>query len=232
MALLHEKATRGRTKTGWLDSYHTFSFGGFNDPARMGQRALRVINEDVVIPGAGFGKHGHQEMDIISYVISGALKHVDSIGHASVIKAGEFQHMYAGTGMVHSEMNASDTEPVHFLQIWIVPERTGGDPNYFQIKVDLDAHRNTFVQVAGPVEHEGRALLRSDTNVYMARLDDGAAIHKDFPPGRAGFLQVVDGMIDIEGNGLSAGDGLQFDATSKCEIIAKSEAELMLFDLS
>ena len=232
MALLHEKAMRGRTKTGWLDSYHTFSFGGFRDPSRMGHRALRVINEDVVIPGAGFAEHGHEEMDIVTYVISGALKHGDSIGNSSVIRAGELQHMYAGTGIMHSEMNASDTEPVHFLQIWIIPERTGGSPTYFQIEVDLDAERNTFIAVAGPDKHEGCALLRSDTRIYMARLDEGAAVHKDFAPGRAGFLQVIDGSIEIAGNRLSAGDGLQFDATSRCEIAAKSDAELMLFDLS
>lgn len=216
---------------GWLDSHHTFSFGGFHDPSRMGHRALRVLNDDVVIPVAGFGEHGHKEMDIISYVISGALRHGDSMGNSSVIKAGEFQHMYAGTGVVHSEMNASDTEAVHFLQIWIVPERTGGSPTYFQIEVDLDAQRSTFITVACPDEHEGRAMLRSDTRVYMARLDDGQSVHHEFDPGRAGFLQVVKGIIEIEGYQLSAGDGLQFEEISSCEITAMSEADLMLFDL-
>lgn len=232
MALLHEKAMRGRTKTGWLDSYHTFSFGGFSDPSRMGHRALRVLNEDVVIPGAGFGEHGHEEMDIVTYVISGALKHGDSMGNSSVIHAGDFQHMYAGTGVAHSEMNASESEPVHFLQIWIIPDRTGGPPTYFQMDVDLDSERNTFLTVAGPVPHERRATLRSDTRIYMARLNEGATVQKDFAPGRAGFLQVIDGLIEIAGNRLSAGDGLQFDATPRCEIAAKSDAELMLFDLS
>lgn len=232
MALIHEKAVRGRTKIGWLDSHHTFSFGGFHDPNRMGHRALRVLNDDVVIPGAGFGEHGHQEMDIISYVISGALKHGDSMGNSSVITAGEFQHMYAGTGVTHSEMNASDSEEVHFLQIWIVPERTGGAPNYFQIEVDLDSRKNSFIPFAGPDEQEGQALLRSDTRVYMARVDDGQSVQHEFAPGRAGFLQVVKGIIEIDGHELSAGDGLQFEGTTECEITAKSEAELMLFDLS
>ncbi len=232
MALIHEKSLRGRTQIGWLDSHHTFSFGGWNDPSRMGHRALRVLNDDVVAPGAGFGRHGHQEMDIVTYVISGALQHGDSMGNQSVIRAGEFQHMYAGTGVLHSEMNASDTEEVHFLQIWIVPERTGGAPTYFQIELDLESRRNSFVQVAGPGQDEQHAMLRSDTHIYMARVDDGAAVSKEFAPGRAGFLQVIDGQIEIEGQRLSAGDGLQFDATPSCEIVAGSEAELMLFDLA
>ena len=232
MALIHEKTVRGRTQIGWLDSHHTFSFGGFHDPNRMGHRALRVINEDVVVPGAGFGEHGHEEMDIVSYVISGALKHGDSMGNSSIIKSGEFQHMYAGTGVTHSEMNASDTEKVHFLQIWIIPERTGDEPTYFQIEVDFDSQMNTFIPFAGPDEQDDQAMLRSDTRVYLARVEEGASVHHDFERGRAGFLQVVKGIVEIEGHRLSAGDGLQFEATSKCEITAESEAELMLFDLT
>lgn len=232
MALFHERATRGRTKMGWLDSYHTFSFGGFSDPSRMGHRALRVLNEDTVIPGAGFGEHGHEEMDIVTYVISGALKHGDSIGNSSIIHAGEFQHMYAGTGVIHSEMNASQSEPVHFLQIWIIPAHTGGAPTYFQFTPDLDSHPNNFIAVAGPDNQRDLASLRSDTWIYMAKLDDGQSVHHDFRPGCAGFLQVVEGIVKIEGHKLSAGDGLQFEATSRCEIFAKSETKLMLFDLS
>lgn len=232
MALIHDKSLRGRTQIGWLDSHHTFSFGGFSDPTRMGHRALRVLNDDVVAPGAGFGRHGHQEMDIVTYVISGALQHGDSMGNRSVITAGEFQHMYAGTGVLHSEMNASDTEEVHFLQIWIVPERTGGAPTYFQIQVDLDDQVNRFVPVAGPAEQEDQAMLRSDTRIYMARLADGAVVDREYVPGRAGFLHIIDGMVEIDGNVLSAGDGLQFEAVGRCEIAATSNAELMLFDLA
>jgi redox-sensitive bicupin YhaK (pirin superfamily) len=232
MVLIHDRLLRGNTKTGWLDSYHTFSFGGFHDPARMGHRALRVLNEDVVIPGAGFGPHGHEEMDILTYVISGSLRHQDSIGNASVIRAGEIQHMYAGTGVVHSEMNASENETVHFLQIWIIPDREGGAPSYFQMLVNYDAARNTFLPVAGPAQDNQRAALRSDTWVYVARIDDNATIQKEFAPGRAGFLHIVDGIVEIDGHSVSAGDGLQFDATSKCAVTAKSEAELLLFDLA
>jgi redox-sensitive bicupin YhaK (pirin superfamily) len=231
MALIHDKTLRGKTRTGWLDSNHTFSFGGFHDPSRIGHRALRVLNEDVVIPGAGFGAHGHKEMDILTYVISGALRHQDSIGNRSVIRAGELQHMYAGTGVVHSEMNASESEAVHFLQIWIMPDRTGGAPGYFQMSVHYDAARNTFLPVAGPDQDNQWAILRSDTWVYLARLDDGATVHKDFAPGRAGFLHIVDGVVEIDGHSLSAGDGLQFDAT-RCTASARSEAELLLFDLA
>jgi quercetin 2,3-dioxygenase len=232
MALIHDRSLRGRSKTGWLDSHHTFSFGGFSDPGRMGHRALRVLNDDIVIPGAGFGEHGHEKMDILTYVLSGALRHKDSLGNMSVINAGEFQHMYAGTGVIHSEMNDSNSEPVHFLQIWIIPEQTDGAPTYFQMAVDLDAQRNTFIPVAGPEQRDGRTVLRSDTWVYLARLDDDAKIEGRFAPGRAGFLQIIDGIVEIEGHRLSAGDGLQFEATSKCEIVARSEADLMLFDLS
>ena len=232
MALIHDKSLRGRTRIGWLDSHHTFSFGGFSDPARMGHRALRVLNDDVVAPGAGFGRHGHQEMDIVTYVISGALQHGDSMGNQSVIRAGEFQHMYAGTGVLHSEMNASDSEEVHFLQIWIVPEQTGGAPTYFQVAVDLDGQVNTFVPVAGPEAQPDQAMLRSDTRIYMARLTDGTTVHKEFAASRAGFLQIVDGMVEVEENRLSAGDGLQIDANASLEIVAASDADLMLFDLA
>lgn len=232
MALIHDKLLRGNTKTGWLDSYHTFSFGGFRDPSRMGHRALRVLNEDVVIPGAGFGPHGHEEMDILTYVISGALRHQDSIGNTSVIRTSELQHMYAGTGVVHSEMNASEHEPVHFLQIWILPDRQGGAPRYFQKSMNCEAARNVFLPVAGPDQDDQRAPLSSDTWVYLARLDDNAEVKRDFAPGRAGFLHIVDGIVDIDGHSLSAGDGLQFDATSMCAVTAKSKAELLLFDLA
>jgi redox-sensitive bicupin YhaK (pirin superfamily) len=232
IVLIHDRLFRGNTKTVWLDSYHTFSFGGFHDPARMGHRALRVLSEDVVIPGAGFGAHGHEEMDILTYVISGALRHQDSIGNASVIRTGELQHMYAGTGVIHCELNASESETVHFLQIWIMPDREGGAPSYFKMLMNYDAARNTFLPVAGPDQDNQRATLGSDTWLYLARLDDNAKLQKDFAADRAGFLHIVDGIVEIDGHSLSAGDGLQFDAISRCAVTAKSEAELLLFDLA
>jgi len=232
MALIHDKTLRGNSKLGWLDSYHTFSFGGFHDPSRMGHGALRVLNEDFVIPGAGFAKHGHEEMDILTYVISGALRHEDSIGNSSVIHAGDFQHMYAGTGVVHSEMNASQNEAVHFLQIWIIPEHKGGAPDYFQAPVKYEAAQNSFLPIGGPDQDEQRVTLRSDTWVYLARLDGNTTVQKNFAPDRAGFLHIVDGMVEIDGHRLSAGDGLQFNEISKLSVTARSEAELLLFDLA
>ena len=232
MFLIHDRHSRGRTRTGWLDSRHTFSFGGFVDPNRMGHRALRVLNDDTVIPGAGFGEHGHQDMDIVTYVVSGALEHGDSMGNSSIIRAGEFQHMYAGTGVRHSEFNPSNSEAVHFLQIWIIPRERGGAPSYFQEPVDLTHKPNGLVQVAGPDAQQGQALLRSDTCIYLSRMDEGAQVEKSFGAGRAGFIHVVDGMVDIEGQVLSAGDGLQFDAVSRCEVTARSNATMVLFDLA
>lgn len=232
MALIHDKSLRGRTQMGWLDSFHTFSFGGFSDPSRAGHRALRVINEDRVISGAGFGTHEHSEMDILTYVISGALKHEDSLGNGSIIKPGEIQRMSAGTGIHHSEMNASDIENVHFLQIWVIPETRSIEPSYEQVSINEDNTHDKLGLIAGPGKHENAVHLNSDTHVYLAKLDDGKTIKHIFKIGRVGFLQVIDGMIEIEGEQLSAGDGLQFDGQEFCTIKAMSDCELMLFDLA
>lgn len=232
MALIHDKSLRGHTQMGWLDSFHTFSFGGFSDPSRAGHRALRVINEDRVISGAGFGTHEHSEMDILTYVISGALKHEDSLGNGSIIKPGEIQRMSAGTGIHHSEMNASDEEGVHFLQIWIIPEARDIEPSYEQIGINEDNIHNKFGLIASPGKQGNVVHLNSDTHVYLAKLDDGKIIDHNFKTGRAGFLQVIDGMIEINGEKLSAGDGLQFDEQEICTIKSISDCELMLFDLA
>ncbi|NSX53631.1 pirin family protein [Parasulfitobacter algicola] len=232
MPMIHDKAVRGRTDMGWLDSFHTFSFGHFNDPARMGHRALRVINEDRVIPGAGFGTHPHADMDILTYVISGALRHEDSMGNGSIIRPGEVQHMSAGTGVMHSEMNASDTDPVHFLQIWIMPDKRGIKPSYDQRSIDQDAMRNQFGLIAGPMPQDDAIALASDTSLYVARLDDGQTATHSFAKGRAGFLQVTDGIVEVQGERFSAGDGLQFDDIDLLKVTAHSEAEILLFDLA
>lgn len=231
MAKIHDKDVRGRTQTGWLDSHHTFSFGGFNDPSRMGHRALRVLNEDRVIPGAGFGEHDHEAVDILTYVLSGALKHADSIGNGSTIGPGEIQHMWAGTGVSHSEMNASGSEAVHFLQIWLLPDKAGGKPTYTQKPIDDSTIRNRLGLLAGP---HGKApiALQSDNYLFLARLDDGQHIEHRFEEKRAGFIHVVDGMITIEGERLSAGDGLEFAGEEVCSIDAASDCEVLLFDLA
>lgn len=230
MALIHERMNRGHTQQGWLDSRHTFSFGDFNDPTRMGFHALRVINEDRVIPGAGFGKHDHSDMDILTYVISGALRHEDSLGNGSVIQAGDVQLMSAGSGVSHSEMNASDTEPVHFLQIWLIPDSTGGTPTYQQVTLDKGSFLNRPGQLAGP--KSSLISLISDTKIYLARLEEGHTISQDFVAGRAGFLQIIQGRVSIEGETLSAGDGMQFSGVDLCTITATTDCELLVFDLA
>ncbi|MEM6462461.1 MAG: pirin family protein [Pseudomonadota bacterium] len=229
MALLHDKSIRGRTQMGWLDSFHTFSFGGFNDPSRMGHRALRVINEDRVISGSGFGAHEHHNMDIVTYVISGALKHEDSLGNGSVISPGEIQRMSAGTGIRHSEMNASDTDPVHFLQIWIIPDTQGVEPSYEQKPIPDELVDGKLGLVAG---RGGVVSLNSDNQLHLCKLSDAETVEHAFAPGRAGFIQIVDGMVEIEGERLSAGDGLQFSDREVCTIKALSDCEILLFDLA
>ena len=231
MALIHEKSSRGRTQTGWLDSFHTFSFGGFNDPVRVGHRSLRVINEDRVIPGAGFGEHSHADMEIITYVISGALAHRDSLGNGSTIHVGDVQRMSAGTGITHSEMNASDTEPVHFLQIWILPDRDGVEPSYEQKAIDTAKATNRFHVIAGAGGGMDAVHLHRNVSVLLARMDDGVTATHEFAPGRAGFLQIVNGMVTVDGETLSAGDGLQFTGRDICTVGALTDCEVLLFDL-
>ncbi|WP_420346873.1 pirin family protein [Pelagibius sp.] len=242
MALLHEGSSRGRTQTGWLDSRHTFSFGPFHDPGRMGHRSLRVLNEDRVIPGAGFPSHDHEHMEILTYVVSGALAHRDSLGNGSTIQAGEIQRMSAGSGITHSEMNASAEEPVHFLQIWVLPERRDLAPSYEQTAFDPAQSANRFAAIAAPDGGPGRVRLHQDASLLLARLEDGREAAYSFAPGRAGFLQVVSGRIEIAGEMLSAGDGLQFDARdledgtsgdgAACAVTARSDCEVLLFDLA
>lgn len=231
MALIHEKSSRGRTQTGWLDSFHTFSFGGFNDPVRVGHRSLRVINEDRVIPGAGFGEHSHADMEIITYVISGALAHRDSLGNGSTIHVGDIQRMSAGTGITHSEMNASDTEPVHFLQIWILPDRDGVEPSYEQRAIDTAKATNRFHVIAGVDGGMDAVHLHRNVSALLARMDEGVTATHEFAPGRAGFLQIVNGMVTVDGETLSAGDGLQFTGRDICTVGALTDCEVLLFDL-
>ena len=198
----------------------------------MGHGALRVINEDRVIPGAGFGAHQHADMDILTYVISGALAHRDSLGNGSVIRPGEIQRMSAGTGIVHSEMNPSEEEGVHFLQIWIIPESHGGEPVYQQAEVPGAQVQNGFGLIAGPNGTGAPVNLISDTSVYLAKLEDGVTAEHAFGSDRLGFLQVVDGQIEVEGQRLSAGDGLQFTHWDTCKTVSTAPSEILLFDLA
>jgi len=231
MITFRDREARGRTRTGWLDSRHSFSFGDYRDPAQLGFRALRVINEDRVIPGAGFPRHGHRDMDIISYVLEGSLQHKDSIGNGTVIKPGEIQRMSAGTGIEHSEFNPSPSEPVHFLQIWIIPEKRGIAPSYEQKPVPLDERRGKLRLVAAPDTPAGAVTLHQDARVYVANLAAGERVQHDIAPGRGVWVQVARGIIGLNGTEMREGDGAALEDEKRAEIEAETDAEILLFDL-
>lgn len=231
MNIIHDRANRGTTNVGWLDSKHTFSFGGFVDPSRIGVSNLRVINDDRVVPGAGFETHGHRNMEILTYVISGALGHKDSLGNGSVIRPGEIQVMSAGTGIRHSEMNASESEPVHFLQIWIEPNQHNIAPGYQQIELPEGAGENGFQLIAGPNAGHGHVKIHQDARVYVAKPVEDQEISVDIGKSRKGFLHVVKGQIELCDTVLREGDGLEVVNPVMLNITAKTDAELLMFDL-
>lgn len=231
MAHLHERDLRGASKTGWLDSKHTFSFGGFRDPNRMGVSALRVINEDHVIPGGGFATHGHRDMEILTYVVSGALSHKDSLGNGSTIRPGDIQLMSAGSGITHSEMNASQTEPVHFFQIWIQPDTANIAPGYQQVAMPKNAGMNGFTLIAAPEPSEGSVQITQDARVSVARPKAGETIDISLADGRQGFLQLIKGQVRLKDEILRGGDGVQFATGEALQIAADTEADILLFDL-
>jgi redox-sensitive bicupin YhaK (pirin superfamily) len=230
MIAFRDRMARGATRTGWLDSRHSFSFGGYSDPAHMGFRALRVVNEDRVIPGAGFATHGHRDMEIVSYVLSGALEHKDSLGTGSVIRPGEVQRMSAGTGIRHSEFNPSKTEPVHFLQIWILPEREGLPPSYEQRALAPEEHRDRLLLVGGP-PNEAPVAIHQDARMYVASLSPGRQVAHVLASGRGAWLQVARGIVALNGTELREGDGAAIEDEPSLTIEAETEAELLLFDL-
>jgi quercetin 2,3-dioxygenase len=231
MITFRDRLTRGHTRTGWLDSRHSFSFGAYRDPAQMGFRSLRVINEDRVIPGAGFPQHGHRDMDIISYVLDGALQHKDSIGNGTVIRPGEVQRMSAGTGIQHSEFNASPTEAVHFLQIWIVPDRAGLEPSYEQKPFPLEERRGKLRMVAAPGGQDDAVALHQDARLYIANLAAGERVDHQIAPGRGAWLQVARGIARLNGTELREGDGAALEDEPRASIAAETDAEVLLFDL-
>jgi quercetin 2,3-dioxygenase len=222
---------RGHFDHGWLNTYHTFSFADYFDQDFMGFRALRVINEDRVAAGQGFGTHGHRDMEIVSYVLEGALAHQDNMGGGGVIRPGEVQRMSAGTGVLHSEMNGSKTEPVHFLQIWIVPDRKGMPPSYEEKRIDDEDRRGALRLVAAPDALNGAVKLNQDVRIYSTLLDDGASVTHELKPGRYGWVQVARGEIDLNGRKLSAGDGAAISDEKSVTISGKG-AEVLLFDLN
>jgi redox-sensitive bicupin YhaK (pirin superfamily) len=223
---------RGHFDHGWLDTYHTFSFADYYDPDQMGFRSLRVINEDRVQPGQGFGTHGHRDMEIITCVLEGSLEHRDSLGNGSVLRPGELQHMTAGTGVRHSEFNPSAAEPVHLYQIWLLPTRRGLPPSYEQRAFDLDSEPGRLRLVASPDGRDGSLTIRQDASLYLARLGAGGEVTHEPAPGRHAWLQVMRGAVSLNGQALAAGDGAAVSDEARLVIAAREPAEVMLFDLA
>ena len=228
MIAVRKAEDRGHANHGWLDTNHTFSFADYYDPQQMGFGPLRVINEDRVAPGRGFGTHGHRDMEIVSYVVSGALAHKDTIGAGGVIRRGEIQRMSAGTGVQHSEMNGSKTEPVHFLQIWIMPRARGGAPAYEQ--KDFGDQRG-LVQLVGPDGRDGAIAIGQDVDIWRALLDADSSIELPLRH-RSAWIQVVSGEIAIDGKTLGPGDGAALSDVSALAFRTKKETEALLFDLA
>src|SRR5262245_29061526 len=231
MIQVRSAAERGKTKTGWLDSHHTFSFGRYHDPRHMGFYTLRVINEDYVTPGAGFGTHSHSDMEILSYVIEGSLAHRDSSGGDGVIRAGEWQRMSAGTGISHSEFNASKTEPVHFLQIWILPESNGLTPGYEQKEFPATSKQGKLRLVASRDGSEGSLKIHQDVKTYNGLLAAGESVSLKLAQGRHAWLQVVNGEVGLNNTSLKPGDGAAVSDESNLTLASVNEAEIVLFDL-
>jgi quercetin 2,3-dioxygenase len=223
---------RGRTKFNWLDSRHTFSFGNYRDPQHMGFSDLRVINEDRVTPGAGFPTHSHSDMEIITYVLEGALAHKDSTGTSSVIRVGDVQRMSAGTGISHSEYNASPTEPVHFLQIWILPNQAGLKPGYEQRSFDLEKNSGSWVLVAAPDARDGAVKVHQDGELSLAVLPEGQSLSYYLKPGRVAWLQVARGSVTLNGTALRAGDGAAINQENILEMKGVERAEVLVFDFA
>jgi redox-sensitive bicupin YhaK (pirin superfamily) len=231
MLALRRAQERGHANHGWLNSYHTFSFGDYYDPEHMGFSKLRVINDDTVVPKGGFGTHGHRDMEIISYVLKGALKHQDSMGNGSVIRPGEVQRMSAGTGVTHSEFNASDSEPVHFLQIWVLPEQEGLTPSYEQKAFAEEEKRGRLRLVGSRDAREGSVTIHQDVDLYATLLSDGDRVSHSLAEGRKGWVQVAQGSAVLNDELLNAGDGVAIEGPATITLSGTSEAEVLLFDM-
>ncbi|HEY0159725.1 MAG TPA: pirin family protein [Thermoanaerobaculia bacterium] len=231
MITVRKSEERGVGRHGWLTTRHTFSFANYYDPRQMGFRSLRVINEDEVAPGRGFGAHQHDNMEIISIVMQGALAHRDSTGGDGVLRRGEVQRMSAGTGVVHSEFNGSADEPVHFFQIWIVPEKDGIAPGYEQKLFPEEERRGRLRLLVAPGGEEGALRIHQDARLYSAILGDGDRVEHPLAPGRGAWLQVARGSVDLNGTTLHAGDGAAIEEEQALAVTAKGDAEVLLFDL-
>ena len=230
MLTIRPAAERGHANHGWLDSNFSFSFDQYYDPAHMGFHALRVINEDRVAPASGFGKHPHRDMEILTYVLEGAVKHEDSTGASETLVPGELQHMSAGTGVRHSEMNPSDSETLHLLQIWLLPNQLGIPPKYEQKRFNVQDEPNKLHLLASTDERDGSFKIYSGAELLAAKLDAGGSVSHTFKLGN-GWLQVARGSVSVAGGTLQAGDGLALEGESSITISSQSGAELLLFDL-
>jgi quercetin 2,3-dioxygenase len=232
MIQIRKANARGHADHGWLDTWHTFSFADYFDPEHMGFRSLRVINEDRVAPGQGFGMHGHRDMEIVTCVLSGELEHRDSLGNGSVIRPGELQRMTAGTGVLHSEANPSATEPVHLYQIWLLPERKGLTPGYEQKTFPDEQKQGRWRLVASRDGHDGSLTIHQDAALYLASLGGGEELSRELKPGRHLWLQVLRGAVTLNGQSLVAGDGAAVSDEKAVAIRGNGEVEVMLFDLA
>ncbi len=232
MTIIRRADERGHAQHGWLDSHHTFSFADYHDPAHMGFRALRVINEDRVAPGQGFGTHGHKDMEIISYVLEGALEHKDSIGTGSVIRPGDVQRMTAGTGVRHSELNGSKSDPVHFLQIWIQPDRSGLAPSYEEKRFSDEEKRGRLRLVASSDGRDGSVTVHQDMSLYAGTFAKDESVTLDLAPGRYAWIHVARGEVTVAGEKLHAGDAMAIDQGGAIAIVGSVGGEVLVFDLA
>jgi len=222
---------RGHAQHGWLDSFHSFSFADYYDPAHMGFGPLRVINEDRVQPGMGFGTHGHRDMEIVSYVLDGELSHKDNMGNGSVIEPGDVQRMSAGRGVMHSEFNPSADRPVHFLQIWIEPNVTGIRPSYEQKRVDAAAKRGRLVPIATPEGRDGSVTIHQDATIFATLLDGAERVTHEVAAGRRAYVHVARGSVAVNGERLGPGDAVKLDGGARIALSDGDDAEVLLFDL-
>ena len=232
MITVRPATERGHFDHGWLDTSHTFSFASYHDPGHMGFRALRVINEDRVQPGEGFGTHAHRDMEILTWVLEGALEHKDSMGNGSVIRPGDIQRMSAGTGVTHSEFNPSREAPVHLLQIWLLPNQRGLPPSYEEKRFPPEALRGRLALIAAGDGRQGAVTIHQDADLWTAQLGPGESVRHDLKPGRHAWLQVARGAVCLSGMPLGPGDGAALTDEPALEISATAPAEVLLFDLS
>ena len=232
MISFRDRNTRGRTQTGWLDSQHSFSFGGYHDPRHMGFRSLRVLNEDRVIPGAGFPAHSHRDIEIVTYVLQGKLKHEDGLGHGAVVGPGEVQRISAGSGITHSEYNASPDAPLHLLQIWIIPDRTGTPPAYAKAPLSAGERSGSLVLAAGPEGSGAAVAIAQDARIYAATLDAGVMAVHTLAAGRGAWLQVARGLVALNDTEMREGDGAAIEDETRIAVEALTDSEILLFDLA